>query len=198
MARSGLCKADIKQARDSLLAQGRNPSVDAIRAMLGNTGSKTTIHKYLKELEKDAGQVSGRRAETARTLQEMVERLAAAIHADADARIEAMRADHEAALRRKDEEAENLQRQIDMLTARLQRVEADARHFDRAQGFGPDAALPKPAAQFGSGFFSSVLGATRNGRQDPSLFNSLSNGSRSVIDIGGKIRSPGYEILSRI
>ncbi|WP_425612332.1 DNA-binding protein [Xanthomonas translucens] len=30
--------------------QGKHPSVDAVRVALGNTGSKTTIHRYLKEL----------------------------------------------------------------------------------------------------------------------------------------------------
>ncbi|MFN6505802.1 DNA-binding protein [Xanthomonas translucens pv. translucens] len=30
--------------------QGKHPSVDAVRVALSNTGSKTTIHRYLKEL----------------------------------------------------------------------------------------------------------------------------------------------------
>ena len=51
MARSGLYKSDVQRARDSLRAEGKNPSVDAVRVALGNTGSKTTIHRYLKELE---------------------------------------------------------------------------------------------------------------------------------------------------
>ena len=36
MARSGLYKSDIQKARDSLLAQGKHPSVDALRVELGN------------------------------------------------------------------------------------------------------------------------------------------------------------------
>jgi len=43
MARSGLYKSDVQRARDSLRAEGKNPSVDAVRVALGNTGSKTTI-----------------------------------------------------------------------------------------------------------------------------------------------------------
>ncbi|WP_434113382.1 DNA-binding protein [Paraburkholderia caffeinilytica] len=35
-------------ARDALIAQGQHPSLDAIRIALGNTGSRTTIHRYLK------------------------------------------------------------------------------------------------------------------------------------------------------
>ena len=55
MARSGLYKSDIQKARDRLLAQGKHPSVDAVRVELGNTGSKSTIHRYLKELEEEDG-----------------------------------------------------------------------------------------------------------------------------------------------
>mgnify|MGYP003344303387 CR=1 FL=1 len=53
MARAGLSRLDVKRARDSLAAQGQHPSIDAIRIALGNTGSKTTIHRYLKELEEE-------------------------------------------------------------------------------------------------------------------------------------------------
>lgn len=35
MARAGLYQSDIKKARDALLAQGRYPSVDAVRVALG-------------------------------------------------------------------------------------------------------------------------------------------------------------------
>lgn len=59
MARGGINKALVKQARQALRARGENPSIDAVRIELGNTGSKTTIHRYLKELEEvDAGRLS--------------------------------------------------------------------------------------------------------------------------------------------
>ncbi|MCF3774118.1 DNA-binding protein, partial [Salmonella enterica subsp. enterica serovar Weltevreden] len=32
---------------------GRYPSIDAIRSELGDTGSKGTIHRYLKEIEEE-------------------------------------------------------------------------------------------------------------------------------------------------
>jgi chromosome segregation ATPase len=43
-------KAVVKIARDALLARGLRPTVDAVRIELGNTGSKSTIHRCLKEL----------------------------------------------------------------------------------------------------------------------------------------------------
>jgi chromosome segregation ATPase len=51
MARGGINKAVVQKARQALLARGLNPSIDAVRVELGNTGSKTTISRYLKELE---------------------------------------------------------------------------------------------------------------------------------------------------
>ncbi|KPX75489.1 Cointegrate resolution protein T [Pseudomonas syringae pv. apii] len=51
MARGGVNKALVLKARASLLARGENPSIDAVRIEMGNTGSKTTIHRYLKELD---------------------------------------------------------------------------------------------------------------------------------------------------
>ena len=51
MARGGINKAVVQRARQALLARGANPSIDAVRVELGNTGSKTTISRYLKELE---------------------------------------------------------------------------------------------------------------------------------------------------
>lgn len=51
MARGGINKVVVQKARSALLARGEHPSIDAVRVELGNTGSKTTIHRYLKELD---------------------------------------------------------------------------------------------------------------------------------------------------
>ena len=51
MARGGINKAVVKKARQAILARGEHPSIDAVRIEMGNTGSKTTIHRYLKELD---------------------------------------------------------------------------------------------------------------------------------------------------
>src|SRR6185437_5240227 len=89
MARSGLYKSDVKKARDALIAQGKTPSVDDVRVELGNTGSKTTIHKYLKELEDEDGGAGGQRASISDALQDLVERLAARLHEEAEERVAA-------------------------------------------------------------------------------------------------------------
>jgi len=87
MARAGLYYSDVKKARDALLAQGRHPSVDAVRVALGNTGSKTTIHKYLKELEAEEGGRDGHKAPISDALQDLVARLAARLQEEASERI---------------------------------------------------------------------------------------------------------------
>ncbi|GAB1617453.1 DNA-binding protein [Pseudomonas sp. NGC7] len=51
MARGGINKALVQKARSALLARGVHPSIDSVRVELGNTGSKTTISRYLQELE---------------------------------------------------------------------------------------------------------------------------------------------------
>ena len=76
MARGGLYKNDVQKARDALRAQGKHPSVDAVRVALGNTGSKTTIHRYLKELEEEEGQGFGAKVAVSEALQDLVGRLA--------------------------------------------------------------------------------------------------------------------------
>jgi len=58
MARGGINKAVVQKARHALLARGIHPSIDAVRIELGNTGSKTTIHRYLKELESSEQAIS--------------------------------------------------------------------------------------------------------------------------------------------
>lgn len=51
MARGGINLVLVRKAREALISRGQNPSIDAIRIELGNTGSKTTIQRYLKEIE---------------------------------------------------------------------------------------------------------------------------------------------------
>ncbi|MBS2132189.1 DNA-binding protein (plasmid) [Burkholderia thailandensis] len=88
MARAGLTRSAVKRARDTLVAQGQHPSIDAIRIALGNTGSKTTIHRYLKELEEKEGTSLTRAASLSDTIQDLVARLAARLHEEAQALVD--------------------------------------------------------------------------------------------------------------
>jgi len=93
MARTGLYKSDVRKARDSLLAQSIYPSVDSVRVALGNTGSKTTIHKYLKELDEEEGSVA-RKSSLSDALLDLVERLAGRLQDEADVQVASIVADY--------------------------------------------------------------------------------------------------------
>lgn len=134
MARTGLYQSEVKKARDALIAKGKHPSVDAVRIALGNTGSKTTIHKYLKELEELDGGTGGQRASIGETLQDLVARLAAQLHQDANARIEAIEARSAANEHRNAESLATLRKDVEMLAGQLQRAEVAAQQEKAAHG----------------------------------------------------------------
>jgi hypothetical protein len=104
MARTGLTKSQVRETRDQLLAEGRYPSVDAVRHALGDTGSKSTIHKHLKELAEEDNRVGLKREDTTRSLHALVEQLAEQLHQDAERR-------YEAQLEQKDQELAALRRE---------------------------------------------------------------------------------------
>lgn len=83
MANSGINKHQVKKARDALIAKGQNPSIDAVRVELGNTGSKATIHRYLKELAEETPLNPGAKPAISETLASLVEQLAAQLHQEA-------------------------------------------------------------------------------------------------------------------
>ncbi|CRM79894.1 MULTISPECIES: DNA-binding protein [Pseudomonas] len=76
MARGGINKAVVQTARLAILARGENPSIDAVRIEMGNTGSKTTIHRYLKELDESETRQTITEAPIDEELGELVARLA--------------------------------------------------------------------------------------------------------------------------
>ncbi|WP_176506277.1 MULTISPECIES: DNA-binding protein [Pseudomonas] len=88
MARGGINKAVVQQARQVLIARGEYPSIDAVRIELGNTGSKTTIHRYLKELEGPKPVALQGQAALSDSLTRLVSQLAAQVQEEGDARIE--------------------------------------------------------------------------------------------------------------
>lgn len=123
MARSGLYKSDVQKARDSLISQGVNPSVDAVRVALGNTGSKTTIHKYLKELETEDGGAGGKRNSISESLQDLVERLAARLQEEAEERVAAVRVDFDATAAKHVASLQAVQNENSQLRLRVQELE---------------------------------------------------------------------------
>ncbi|MYM84274.1 hypothetical protein GTP44_20255 [Duganella sp. FT50W] len=170
MARTGLTKAEVKASRERLLAAGRYPSVDAVRQDLG-TGSKSTIHKHLKELQEDESHPGGiKRDDTERSLNALVEQLAGRLHDDADRRFRALCAEHEQAMQAKERELAELRRTVARLSARVAELE-----------IGADGGLPHDE---GFGDFSNLFASSRCGQRDDSAFNVvLAGGRAATIDL---------------
>jgi chromosome segregation ATPase len=124
MARGGINKAIVLEARRALLARGANPSIDAVRIELGNTGSKTTIHRYLKEIE----DVDPRpRASRERLSDELTELVAGLLERMTEEGGEALA--HAQA--RFDEQRIELEQKLDGLSAELVSLQ---REFDSQKG----------------------------------------------------------------
>jgi DNA repair exonuclease SbcCD ATPase subunit len=117
MARAGIYKSDVIQARNRLLKIGRHPSIDSIRIELGNTGSKGTIHRYLKEIEEEESGTTSQ-VKTSEAIQDLVSRLAERLELEAKERLVATEARH--AERLADQEAVLDQRQQELVAVRAQ------------------------------------------------------------------------------
>lgn len=83
MARGGINKALVLKAREEVLKKGQNPSIDTIRIALGNTGSKSTIHRYLKELEEESAIRMDDTALLSQPIKELITRLASGLREEA-------------------------------------------------------------------------------------------------------------------
>ncbi|RYF03989.1 MAG: hypothetical protein EOO78_05645 [Oxalobacteraceae bacterium] len=191
MARSGLTKAQVRSVRDRMVADGKYPSVDAVRHALGDSGSKSTIHKYLRELRDEDPDVGLQRDDTEETLRTVVGQLAERLHANADARIKArvaaLQAAHEETLNRKEAELAALRATVAALSARVTQLET------RRAGDGPGDDLdeercgparswrtPRPdQAHAGFGRFDSGLLSSRSGPGASSPFDMIRTVARS-------------------
>ncbi|MGV8917687.1 MAG: DNA-binding protein [Pseudomonas sp.] len=96
MARGGVNKAVVQMARMALLARGEHPSIDAVRIEMGNTGSKTTIHRYLKELDESDSRSAAPPVEIGDELTELVSRLSQRLQAQAQDTVDEARTLHAA------------------------------------------------------------------------------------------------------
>jgi len=115
MARGGVNKAVVQIARTAILARGEHPSIDAVRIEMGNTGSKTTIHRYLKELDEVDSRRGAPQEQIGDELTELVARLAQRLQEQAQEPIDRARAHYEqlqVALQEQRNEAQQAQAQL--------------------------------------------------------------------------------------
>lgn len=122
MARGGINKALVLKARQALLARGEHPSIDAVRIELGNTGSKTTIHRYLREIDEESPQnPAGTLSEA---LTDLVSRLAERLRQEADERVAEAAALHARQCYLFEQQLRELRQQYEQQTATLEAQQA--------------------------------------------------------------------------
>ncbi|MFN9573071.1 MAG: DNA-binding protein [bacterium] len=125
MARGGIYKSEVVRARANLQAQGRYPSVDAIRIELGNTGSKTTIQRYLKEIEEEQGGRASSAAGLSDAIKDLAARLAEQLQSEADQRIAELQGRHTAELQAAREATAAVQKDLQAVNTALEQVQVE-------------------------------------------------------------------------
>lgn len=123
MARAGIYKSEVLRARAKLLAQGIYPSIDAVRAELGNTGSKSTIHRLLKEIEEEEGGSTGAQVAVSEAIQDLVGRLAGRLHEEADARVAEAAEGHRLQMAEQNETITALRSETEGFRSQLERTQ---------------------------------------------------------------------------
>lgn len=125
MARAGIYKSEVVRARNNLQAMGRYPSIDAIRTELGNTGSKGTIHRYLKEIEEDEGGSTGTQVAVSDAIQDLSARLAERLHEEADKRVSEAQEKHLTEVLQFKESINSLRLEADSFRTQLERTQLE-------------------------------------------------------------------------
>jgi len=97
-----------------------------VRVALGNTGSKTTIHKYLKELEEEGDGVDGRKSALSDTLQDFVAQLAAQLQEEANVRVVEIQTESASKDLRHEQVVDALKVEVARLSSKLKLVETEA------------------------------------------------------------------------
>ena len=128
MARPGIRKHEVQKARLALIRSGRHPSIDAIRIELGNTGSKATISRYIKEIEADEGGAALPQASISTELQAIVATLAARLELEGQERLDLLRTGHAEEVRQLHEALDQVRGEV-----RVARMESERRQTELLQ-----------------------------------------------------------------
>jgi hypothetical protein len=129
MARSGINKALVQQARSRLIARGVHPGIEMVRSELGNTGSKTTILRFLQELNLEEPKPP--HVDVGQELQIFISSLAQRLAADAQDAVATDRA-------RLDREQEAYQRKRHADVARLEELQNIYKRTDKERREGQE------------------------------------------------------------
>lgn len=117
MARSGILYSDVARAADELAAKGQATTVDNVRKMMGDTGSKSTIAPMLKQW-KEANQdvVLAANSGLPEPILNAVRGVYTMLQSECEKRIETMTAKHEEMIQSAKLQQETLTKDIHSLT----------------------------------------------------------------------------------
>lgn len=136
MARAGILYSQVAKAAAQLAAAGTNPTVDTVRAALGDTGSKGTIAPMLKQWKaQHQGETAAASAGLPADLLEAVKGVYQRLEAGAQAQVEQLRTTHDQARQEVTQQLEveraagrQLRAEQDVLSAELAQVKAALGH----------------------------------------------------------------------
>jgi len=138
MARGGVYRTDVERARKELLEKGKNPSVDAIRGVLG-MGSNTTILRHLQEINAELGAPSRPEVPISDALSEMVQRLAQQLQTEADDRLAQSQAACDAIVAEARAAAARSKQDAEAFSGQLQRTQQALQESQEAHAASRDA-----------------------------------------------------------
>ena len=126
MARAGITYAEVEQAASDLAVDGKNPTVDAGRAALGGTGSKSTLAPMLKRWKSaHREQVSAQQQGLPKELLEVVKGLHAHLQQEAQLKVQAAQAGAQAVVAGCRQQLADADAATAELAARRDALEAD-------------------------------------------------------------------------
>lgn len=131
MARGGITLKQVEKARSALLARGESASIDAVRMELGNTGSKSTIHKHLKTIE-ELDETHDNKPSVSEELQTLIQQVAGRLQQEANEKLNELTERHDtetakliAALKSAEQEREQLLAENDSLRHNIIDIEGE-------------------------------------------------------------------------
>ena len=104
---------------------GRYPWIDVNRDELGNTGTKGTIHRYLKEIEEEEGGNTGTQVAVSDAIQDLSARLAERLHLEADQRMTALTDKHKAEIASLNDVMTALRNEVESFRGQVERQALD-------------------------------------------------------------------------
>ncbi|XOV78093.1 MAG: DNA-binding protein [Aestuariibacter sp.] len=133
MARTGISKQQVKEALLTLESRNAAVTIDAVRVELGNTGSKTTISRYMSELADEKAARMDKESYVGDKLMVLVGELAKGLNDDARAIVEQTEKRHKVQTTALEERNQKLQEELTasqehvaILLATIAKMEEDA------------------------------------------------------------------------